>query len=75
MRGRVVLDRDVNIVRELSDGVVLAGRVRLRPGYPVDLLRLSNAGFVVFRRVLVCSWSVVSLGSSGPMYCGTCQWE
>ena len=75
MRARVVLERDVSIVRELCDGVVLAGRVRLRPGHPIDLLRVSSSGPVAFRRVLVCSWSVVALGSSGPMYSGTCQWE
>ncbi len=75
MRGRVFLDRDVNIVREVSNGVVLAGRIRLRPGHPVDLLRLSEGGPVMFRRVIVLSWAIVSLGSGGPMYGGTCQWE
>ena len=29
----------------------------------------------MFRRVIVLSWAIVSLGSGGPMYGGTCQWE
>jgi len=76
MRGRVLIGHDVNIVRESAEGLELAGRVRLRPGYCVEVVRSatpSRASSV--RRALVCSWAVVSLGSGGPTYRGTCRWE
>ena len=76
MRGRVVIGRDVNVLRESAEGLELAGRVRLRPGYCVDVLRAATPSRpVTVRRAVVCSWMVVSLGSGGPTYRGTCRWD
>jgi len=73
---RVFIGRDVKLVREMPDGVDLAGRIRLRPGHSVDLvLPPRMSGEIQARRALVWSWTIVSLGSSGPMYRGLCRWE
>jgi hypothetical protein len=79
---RVMVGRDVNVVREMPDGLDLAGRVRLRPGHSVDVIFPPEAhGRRVSRRALVLSWAVVSLGSAGtagspgPLYRGICRWD
>ena len=76
MAGRVFVGRDVNVIRELPEGLDLAGRVRLRPGHPVDVVRpRAIAGGTTSRRALVWSWDLVALGSGGPLYRGLCRWE
>jgi hypothetical protein len=79
---RVLVGRDVNVVRELTDGVDLAGRVRLRPGHLVDVTYPPEAhGPRVSRRALVWSWAIVALsspgavGNPGPLYRGICRWD
>jgi hypothetical protein len=79
---RILIGRDVNVVREAPDGLDLAGRVRLRPGHAVEVVFAAEAlGQRVSRRAFVCSWAVVSLGSTGgtgskgPLYRGFCRWD
>jgi len=79
---RVVVGRDVNVVREMPDGLDLAGRVRLRPGHLVDVIFPAEGhGRQISRRAFVLSWAVVSLGSAGPvgspgpLYRGICRWD
>ena len=75
IRSRLEIGREVEALSESPEGVELRGRVRLRPGRPVELV-LRGAGVApVVRRALVQSWKVASLGSSGPMYRGSCLWE
>jgi len=68
---RVFVGRDVEILREWPEGVDLAGRIRLRPGYVIDLL---DPKIGARRRALVWLWKVGTLGNEGPVYCGTCHW-
>ena len=79
---RVLLGRDVKVVRELPDGLDLAGRVRLRPGHFVDVIFAPDGpGQPLSRRATVWSWGIVALrssgtsGSPGPLYRGICRWE
>jgi hypothetical protein len=76
MRSRVLVGRDVSVVREWIGGLDLAGRVRLRPGHPVEVVRSAVLDRPpVVRKALVWSWAIVSLGSGGPIYGGSCRWE
>ena len=76
MRCRVVIGRDVSVLRESAEGLDLAGPVRLRPGYCIDVVRTSTPSRpVTMRRAIVWEWSIVSLGSGGPTYRGTCRWD
>ncbi len=76
MPGRVFVGRDVNVVRETSEGLDLAGRIRLRPGHSIELvLPRPIVGETSSRRALVWCWNLVSLGSGGPLYRGLCRWE
>lgn len=73
---RLHLGRHLRVVSQTSDGVLLEGSARLRPGHVLDLVLedAADAGGVV-RRVFVQSWMVTRLGSDGPMYSGHCRWE
>ena len=72
---RVFIGRDVDITRETQTGVELTGRLRLRPGFIVDLVPVrpghQTSGV---RRAFVESWKIRSLGSHGPTYRGFCRW-
>jgi hypothetical protein len=73
---RVHVGRDLHVTEELTDGIDLEGRARLRPGLLVDLVWpsfSSSPGRV--KRARVWSWSVVRLGRDGPHYRGHCRWE
>ena len=82
---RILIGRDAIVVRELPEGLDLAGRVRLRPGYFVDVVFAPQAqDGRALRRAFVWSWVVVSLGSpakagasgsGGPLYRGICRWD
>ena len=75
IRSRLEIGREVEALSEGPEGVELRGRIRLHPGRAVDLITRGAAATPVVRRALVVSWSVVSLGSGGPMYRGSCRWE
>jgi len=68
---RVVVGRDVELVRELPDGVDLMGRIRLRPGSPIELWEPTPGAR---RKAMVWSWSIANLGNDAPLYRGTCHW-
>ena len=73
---RLKLGRDLDLVRKTTDGLDLEGPVRLRPGQLVDLIEADHGeGRGVGGRAKVQSWSVVQLGSSGPIYSGHCAWH
>jgi hypothetical protein len=73
---RVFLGRDVEVVRETREGLELTGRMRLRPGFMVDLVSVRTATEVSEpRRALVTLWKIRSLGRNGPTYRGFCRWH
>jgi hypothetical protein len=72
-RTRVVVGRDVEVVRETEDGVELAGRVRLRPGHLVELIGASHSNLGDPRLLTVHCWRVRSVGRDGITYCGRCR--
>jgi hypothetical protein len=74
IRARVEIGRDVQALTETAEGIELAGRVRLQPGRPVDVVT-RRGGEAQSRRGIVHSWRVARLGSGGPVYEGTCRWE
>jgi hypothetical protein len=69
---RVRLDRDVVVLGETRDGLLLEGERRLRPGQVVELVRgpLATPG----RTAQVLTWRVVHLGTAGLMFRGQCRW-
>lgn len=72
---RVFIGRDVDVTRETHRGVELTGRLRLRPGFIVDLVPVRPCREPsAVRRALVESWKIRSLGSDGPVYRGFCRW-
>lgn len=74
--GRVYLGRDVDVICETRDGVELAGPLRLRPGFVVDLITARpNLTPGPSRPALVMSWWIRGVGSSGPRYRGFCRWD
>jgi hypothetical protein len=74
IRARIEVGRNVEPVAETHEGIELTGRVRLHPGRPVDVVT-RPLGVPLIRRAVVFSWRIVALGSTGPIYRGTCHWE
>ena len=72
---RVWLGVDVELRSESHEGVHLQGRMRLSPGHVIEIAHEPQAGVVVTRRALVCTWLVQKLGSGGPVYHGFCAWQ
>lgn len=73
---RVLVGRDVEVLRETAHGLELAGRLRLRPGQEIELVggQGSNLGTSA-RLMTVWSWRIVGAGSTGLTYRGLCQWR
>jgi hypothetical protein len=69
---RVRLERDVTVVGETNDGLVLEGARRLRPGQVVELVR--DAQPAAGRSARVLTWKVAQVGSAGMTYRGHCRW-
>jgi hypothetical protein len=74
MQYRVVVGRDVDVVREGAGDVELVGRVRLRPGYVVEIVPGVGGSRIQGGPAFVCSWRVRVLGRFGPIYRGVCRW-
>ena len=75
MKTKVFLGRDVEVVRETKDGLELDGRIRLRPGFVVEVLSVRAGLASPGGPALVWSWRLHALGSLGPIYRGVCRWH
>ncbi len=75
MHTRVFLGRDVEVVRETREGVELDGRIRLRPGFVVELISVRKERPLPAGPAIVWSWRIHALGSDGPIYRGFCRWH
>jgi hypothetical protein len=75
MTARVFVGRDVELIRETQDGVELDGRIRLRPGFVVELIPIREGQGPARGTALVWSWRIRALGSRGPLYRGLCRWQ
>ncbi len=69
-RRRYRLGRDLTMVDETPGDVYVEGRVRLRPGQPIEI-----CGAGEDRGALVLTWMVARLGKDGPVYRGVCRWD
>jgi hypothetical protein len=69
---RLQLHRDVVVIAEREDGIEIEGRLRLRPGHPIEIA--TDASSANLRQALVWSWQVSRVGPNGPMYRGLCRW-
>jgi hypothetical protein len=69
---RVHLDRDIAVVGETNDGLVLEGARRLRPGQIVELMEV--AGGRQGRPAQILTWRVIHLGTAGLRFRGHCRW-
>jgi hypothetical protein len=74
MPSRVIVGRDVDVIRELPDGVELMGRARLRPGFPIEIAHGVNGATAPRGAAVVWSWRIRCLGSGGPIFRGECRW-
>jgi hypothetical protein len=75
MAPRLVVGRDARVLQETDDGMDLVSRLRLRPGYLVDVV-LDRPGVAGTRRLaLVWTWRLLAAGSDGPFFRGTCRWH
>ena len=74
MRPRVVIGRDVDVIRDGPDEIELIGRVRLRPGFVVDITPGAKRPRPSAGPAMVQSWRIRVLGSNGPIYRGVCRW-
>ena len=74
MRPRVIIGRDVDVIREGPDEIELVGRVRLRPGFVVDITPGARRASPTRGPAMVRSWCIRVLGSNGPIYRGVCRW-
>jgi hypothetical protein len=72
---KLVLGRDADVVRETTDGLELDGRVRLRPGFVVEVLPRLGERALPCRVALVWTWRLRAVGSNGPIYRGICRWH
>jgi hypothetical protein len=70
---RLVIGRDADVIRETEDGLELHGRVRLRPGFVVEVA--PRPGGRTARSMLVWTWRLRAVGSDGPIYRGLCRWH
>ena len=73
MRSRVIVGRDVDVIRDEGSDVELMGRVRLRPGFVVEIIPGARGRGLPGGTVLVTSWRIRVLGSNGPIYRGVCH--
>ena len=73
MRTCVHVGRDVRRVGESRDGIELEGRSRLRPGSEIDLVLPDPHGASRVVTVRVWSWTIVAVGSNGPVFRGVCR--
>lgn len=74
MPSRVFVGRDVDVVRQANQDVELVGKVRLRPGFIVDIVPGTRNPHVRGGPAFVCSWRIRVLGRFGPIYRGVCRW-
>jgi len=73
--GRVQVGRDVSVLAEEDDLILLEGPCRLRPGHPVVIVSpASDDRPMLIRTALVWTWTMVRRGSGRPVYEGTCRW-
>jgi hypothetical protein len=75
MAVKVVLGRDADVVCETTDGLELGGRVRLRPGFVIELVPGTGALTRSRGIALVWTWRLFAVGSGGPIYRGICRWH
>jgi hypothetical protein len=73
MPSRVFVGRDVDVIRQADDDVELVGKVRLRPGFVIDIVP-GRSTPVRGGPAVVCSWRIRVLGRFGPIYRGVCRW-
>lgn len=74
MQSRVIVGRDVDVVREAAEDIELVGRVRLRPGFVIEIVPGAGTPRGQVRPALVWSWRIRVLGRFGPIYRGMCRW-
>lgn len=74
MLSRVLVGRDVDVVRQADEDVELVGKVRLRPGFVIEIVPGAGDRSMQGRTALVCSWRIRVLGRFGPIYRGVCRW-
>jgi hypothetical protein len=70
-RLRLRLGRDAFVLREDEDQVELESRERLAPGRVVRMFRGEDDNG---RLAFVAGWTLVRMGSHGPVYRGCCRW-
>jgi len=75
VKSRVVLGRDVDVVRQTKDGLELDGYIRLRPGFVVELVAGGGGPRWPGGIAIVWSWRLRALGRRGPIYRGECRWR
>jgi hypothetical protein len=66
---RLRTGRDFVVLYEDDDGIEIESDARLSPGRAIEILSPERT-----RRAVVWSWSLVALGSAGPIYRGACRW-
>jgi len=74
MHSRVLVGRDVDVVRQADEDVELVGKVRLRPGFLIEIVSGARGSAVRGGPAIVCSWRIRVLGRFGPIYRGVCRW-
>ena len=75
MASRLVIGRDAEVIRETDDGVEVEARVRLRPGFVIEVAPRVAGGAGRSGAALVWSWRLLAVGSAGPTYRGICRWH
>ncbi len=75
MAVRVFLGRDAEVVRETKNGLLLDGRIRLRPGFVIDVVPVAGGRAWPGGPAFVWSWRIRSVGSRGPIFRGECRWH
>lgn len=74
MRARVVVGRDVDVIHAGAEIIELVGRVRLRPGFIIEISPGRARTDWTTAQATVESWRIRVLGSNGPIYRGVCRW-
>ena len=74
MLSRVLVGRDVDVVSQGDQDVELVGKVRLRPGFVIEIVPGRPGSAVKGGPALVLSWRIRVLGRFGPIYRGMCRW-
>jgi hypothetical protein len=70
----VIVGRDVEVLDDGPEEVELVGKVRLRPGFVIEIVPRPRSARRLTGTALVLSWRVRVLGSNGPIYRGVCRW-